>query len=65
MERRIADMAKLAVVSYTFSANFFGGKCKLIGGFWELWELAFRMYVSPMSQKIRTTYLGFSPMSLR
>ena len=27
-----------------FSAYFFGGKYKIIGGFWELWELAFRMY---------------------
>ena len=25
---------------------FFGGKCKFIGGSWEHWELAFRMYAS-------------------
>ena len=28
-----------------FSAFFSGRKCKIIGGFWELWELAFRMYL--------------------
>ena len=36
------------MIFYTFSANFFGGKCRLIGGFWELKELAFRMYGSEL-----------------
>ena len=46
-EWRIADMAILTQCTLDILcvlSLFFGGKCKLIGRFWELWELAFRMY---------------------
>ena len=43
----MAEMSKLRVIvdSFCVLGQFFGGKGKIIGGFWELWELAFRMYV--------------------
>ena len=42
----MAEMSKLRVIvdSFCVLGQFFGGKGKIIGGFWELWELAFRMY---------------------
>ena len=37
-------LVKLTLDSFCNLGQFLGGKCKIIGGFWELWELAFRMY---------------------
>ena len=37
---------KLTLDSFCNLGQFLGGKCKIIGGFWELWELAFRMYAA-------------------
>ena len=38
----MAEMAKLTDCTPKSLGLFVGGKCKLIGAFWELWELAFR-----------------------
>ena len=44
----MAEMATLQCTldSFHVLSLFFGGKWKIIGGYWELWELAFRMYDS-------------------
>ena len=36
--------------SFRVLNQLFGGKGKLIGGFWELWELAFTMYGFELSE---------------
>ena len=33
-------------------------KCKIIGSFWEIWELTFRMYASRLFQQGLTSMAG-------
>ena len=40
----VKGQSQSTVDSFRVLRLFFGGKYKIIGGFWELWELAFRMY---------------------
>ena len=57
MEKWLHLHLQCTLHSFHVLSLFVGRKCKIIGGFWELWELAFRMYGKGCWKIIRTTCL--------